>query len=89
LHIACFNLIEGRIIFINTTDSLLNKKPLRASSFYNRNRNSKLTISTAPTRAKSREPAYSQALNQKKIDTQGVKTVRRLWWMMFGVPTGR
>jgi len=30
------------------------------------NRNRKLEISRAPTKAKSREPAYSQALNQKK-----------------------
>jgi len=31
-----------------------------------RNRNRKLKISTAPTKAKSREPAYSQALVRKK-----------------------
>ena len=53
----------------------------------------KLEISTAPTKAKSRHPAYSQALNQNEIDTQKVKiliesgrqTVRRLWRMVFGV----
>src|SRR6218665_710840 len=50
----------------------------------------------APTKAKSQEPAYSQALNQNKIDRQrsisresGRQTVRRLWWMVFGVETGR
>src|SRR6218665_2293338 len=32
------------------------------------NRNRKLLISRAPTKAKSQEPAYSQALNQNKID---------------------
>src|SRR6218665_1165973 len=34
------------------------------------NRNRKLLISRAPTKAKSQEPAYSQALNQNKIDRQ-------------------
>src|SRR6218665_2089948 len=37
---------------------------------HNRNRNRKLLISRAPTKAKSQEPAYSQALNQNKIDRQ-------------------
>ena len=64
----------------------------------NRNRNRKLLISRAPTKAKSQEPAYSQALNQNKIDRQRSRnsrsrvsdrqTVRRLWWMVFGVETG-
>jgi len=43
-----------------------------------------------------RELAYSQALNQNKIDRQrprsresGRQTVRRLWWMVFGVETAR
>src|SRR6218665_2639121 len=56
----------------------------------------KLLISRAPTKAKSQEPAYSQGLNQNKIDRQrsrsresGRQTVRRLWWMVFGVETGR
>ena len=60
------------------------------------NRNRKLLISRAPTKAKSQEPAYSQALNQNKIDRQrsrskesGWQTVRRLWWMVFGVEMGR
>src|SRR6218665_1766320 len=38
------------------------------------NRNCKLEISTAPTKAKSREPAYSQALVQNKIDRQWVRS---------------
>jgi len=38
-----------------------------------RNRNRKLEISTAPTKANSREPAYSQALVQNKIDRQRVR----------------
>src|SRR6218665_2724748 len=61
-----------------------------------RNRNRKPVISTAPTKARSREPAYSQALIQNKIDRQRVRsresgrqTVRRLWWVVFGVETGR
>src|SRR6218665_655160 len=55
----------------------------------NRNRNRKLLISRAPTKAKPQEPAYSQALNQNKIDRQRSisresvrQTVRRLWWMV-------
>src|SRR6218665_118552 len=35
--------------------------------------NRKLEISRAPTKAKSQEPAYSQALVQTKIDRQRVK----------------
>ena len=55
------------------------------------NRNRKLEISRAPTKAKSREPAYSQALNQNRIDRQGsrIQTVRRLRWMMFRVEMAR
>ena len=37
-------------------------------------RNRKLEISTAPTKVKSREPAYSQALVQTKIDRQRVRS---------------
>ena len=62
----------------------------------NRNRNRKLKISRAPTKAKSREPAYSQALNQIKIDRQGVKIrgvrqvdSRRLRWMILRVEAVR
>src|SRR6218665_1414350 len=50
------------------------------------NCNRKLLISRAPTKAKSQEPAYSQALNQNKVDRQrsrsresGRQTIRRLW----------
>src|SRR6218665_2102505 len=39
-------------------------------------RNRNLQLSTAPTKAKSRETAYSQALNQNKIDRVGVKIQR-------------
>ena len=60
------------------------------------NRNRELDISTASTKARPREPAYSQALIQNKIDRQrvtsresGRQTVRRLWWMVLGVKTGR
>jgi len=50
-----------------------------------------------PTKAKSQEPAYSQALIQNKIDKQRVisgesdrQKIRRLsWWTVFGVETGR
>src|SRR6218665_2844749 len=35
-----------------------------------KNRNRKMLISRAPTKQKSQEPAYSQALNQNKIDKQ-------------------
>jgi len=39
-----------------------------------RNRNRKLDISKAHTKAKSREPAYSQALVQNKLDRQRVRS---------------
>ena len=56
-------------------------------------RNRKVDISGAPTKAKSREPAYSKALNQNRQRSKsrelGWQTVRRLWWMVFGVDTGR
>jgi len=37
-------------------------------------RNHKLEISTTPTKAKSREPAYSQALILNKVDRQRVRS---------------
>lgn len=55
-------------------------------------RNRKLEASIAPTMAKSREPANSKALNQKKIDRQRDRqacTVRRIWWMGLRVETSR
>jgi len=65
-------------------------------SFWSWNRNSKLKISTAPTKAKSQEPVYSHALNQNTIDRHGLRsrqsirqTFRRLWWIVFGWETGR
>ena len=49
----------------------------------------KLQINIVPTKVTSRGPAYSQSLNQNKIDRQGSRsgesrrqTVRQLWWMM-------
>jgi len=39
--------------------------------YLNRNRDRKLQISTASTKAKWREPAYSQSLYQNNIDRQG------------------
>jgi len=38
-----------------------------------------LEISTAPTKAKSRKPAYSQALIQNKIDGQRYIHGRKRW----------
>src|SRR6218665_1660614 len=53
------------------------------------NLNRKLDISTAPTKAKSREAAYSQALVDKKIDRRSQdQTVRGLWWMVFELRRG-
>jgi len=56
------------------------------------NRNRKLEVSTTPTKAKSRDQAYSQALIPNKTNGQRVRvrqagrqTVRRLWWMVLGV----
>ena len=82
---------------VGTSEGAVNKNKKTAKSIIrNRNRNRKLLISRAPTKAKSQEPAYSQALTQNKIDRQrsrskesGRQTVRRLWWMVFGVETGR
>src|SRR6218665_1249155 len=59
-----------------------------------RNRNRKLDTSTAPTKSRSREPAYSHSIIQNKIDIQRVRKsgrqkVRRLWWMVLEVETGR
>ena len=47
----------------------------RGNDNSNRNSNRKLEMSdsTAPTKAKSREPAYSQALIQNNIDRQRVR----------------
>src|SRR6218665_3891755 len=45
-----------------------------------------------PQKVKSREPAYSQVLNQNKsIDTGSTsrESVRRLWFMVFEVQRGR
>ena len=59
-------------------------------------RNRKLEISTAPTKAKSQEPAYLQALIQNKIVRQRVRsrdssrqTVRWLWCLVFRIEMGR
>ena len=48
-------------------------KAKNAHAFISFYRNRKLDISTAPTKAKSGEPAYSQALVQNKIDRQRVR----------------
>ena len=61
------------------------------------NRHRKLKISIASTQAKSREPAYLQALNpSKSIDglkiqesQAGRQAGRQLWWMVFRVETAR
>ena len=82
------------------------RRPSRATSATNTsvlqqnhhhcNRNHKLEISTASTKAKSWELAYSEALIQNKIDRQWVRsresgrqTGRWLWWMVFGVEMGK
>ena len=59
----------------------------------NSNRNRELEISRAPTKEKSREPAYSPALNLYKINRQRSKSrVRQAdsqTAVVFGVETGR
>ena len=72
---------------------MVQQTSISANLFY---RNRKLQIFTAPTKAKSQEPAYPQALNQNKIDGQrsrsresGRQTVRWLGWKVLGVETGR
>jgi len=49
-------------------------EPIRATCSYFMNHNRKLEISTATTKAKSWEPAYSQALIQNKNDRQRVRS---------------
>src|SRR6218665_2376168 len=68
----------------------LSKRPGLLVLHHTSNRNHKLVISTVPRKVKSREPAYSQALIQNKIDRQqgrsresGRQTIARLWWMVF------
>ena len=60
------------------------------------NRNRNIQTSTAPTKAKSREPAYSLALSQNKIDSQRIKSGEsgrqidgRPRWVMFRVEMTR
>src|SRR6218665_250835 len=67
----------------------------------NRNRTRKLLISRAPTKGKSQEPAYSQALRLIKTKSIGSRqrlrscressrqTVRRLSWMVLAIETRR
>src|SRR6218665_1843215 len=73
---------------------IVNNRQSRSPTLYH-NRNRKLEIFTALTKAKSRKPAHSQALVKNKIDRQrlrsresGRQTVTWLWWMVFGVETG-
>ena len=75
-------------------NTVYNSKTWSNPPRFKRNHNCKLKIST-PTKAKSWELAYSQALIQNKIDRQWVRSresgrqvIRRLWWKMFGVETG-
>ena len=45
-----------------------------SDSQYSKYRNRNLEVSTAPTKTKSREPAYSQPLVHSKIDRQRVRS---------------
>src|SRR6218665_2287640 len=92
-HLTRVDAVEKGIAVIKL--GMNNRCGYCARGFVIKYRNSKLEISTAPTKAKSREPAYSQALVQNKIDRQRVRsresgrqTIRRLWWMVFGGETG-
>src|SRR6218665_425819 len=60
-YIPCF---PGRILIVIIYSSVTKLPDVIGHE--NRNRNRKLLISRAPTKAKSQEPAYSQALNQNK-----------------------
>jgi len=84
--------LNGQVIFnwtwLESSVAKNVKQILRNKKCANRNR--KLKTSTAPTKAKSWEPAYSQALVQSKIDRQRVRsresgrqTVRRYgeWYL--------
>ena|SRR6218665_881714 len=56
---------------------------------FNINRNRKVEISTAPTETKSREPAYSQALNQNKIKVQRARQTHGQGLRVFRVELAR
>jgi len=49
---------------------IVQDRPSSATTQHSCNRNRKLQISRAPTKATSQEPDYSQALNQNKIVRQ-------------------
>src|SRR6218665_2577081 len=64
------------------------------SSHHSHNCNLKVSISRAPTKAKSQEPAHSQASNQNKINGQAVKIKSQAGrktdkWMDFSVGLAR
>jgi len=60
---------------IETVIWTLTKTQLTPMKWYlNRRPDHKLEICTAPTKAKSRDPAYSQALIQNEIDRQRVRS---------------
>ena len=67
---------EKSFLDLSITHRRLRSKLFRKAISNNgsNNRNRKLEISTAPIKAKSREPTYSQALVQDKIDRQRVRS---------------
>src|SRR6218665_1488985 len=96
LEVMSLRLDTGSRLWPPLFNSFVNDTLLQLCPHNDRNFIRKLLISRAPTKAKSQEPAYSQALNQNKIVRQGSRsresgrqTDRRLWWMVFGVETGR
>src|SRR6218665_3608228 len=90
------SLVSNSLLILEPFHWLLRATKDVHAEFDTCNRNRKLRISRASTKAKSQEPAYSQVLNQSKIDRQRSRsrepvrqTVRRLWRMVLGVETGR
>ena len=59
---------EASFVELTPTHSKVSSGAFAYDDDDDRNRNRKFLISRAPTKAKSQEPIYSQALKQNKID---------------------
>jgi len=67
LEFCLFTFGSGKVAFVLGLRLLSKRKPYRRPKY---------EISTAPTKAKSREPASSPALSQNKIGWKGLKIQR-------------
>jgi len=67
-------IVHAEAVLMKPFHAAVEAGSMKTPYFCQRNRNRKIVISKAPTKVKSREPAYSQALIQKKIDRQRVRS---------------